>query len=117
MSVKLAREKTNTLVGDATNQAKLGEPITLDELSGLIDADRPKAFYDHIRNRDFGLSPEIPANNRTLNQLRRFTGRAECPSISFEAHLRGSKIDYDENSGTLTTRNLPAQLRDQLKRS
>lgn len=111
-----AREKTNTLVGYATNQAKLGEPMTLEELSGLIDEDRPKAFYDHIRNRDYGLSPEIPADKRTLNQFRRFTGRAEGLSISFEAHLLGSKIDYDENAGTLTIRNLPTQLRDQLKR-
>lgn len=111
-----AREKTNTLVGYATSQAKLGEPMTLEELSGLIDEDRPKAFYDHIRNRDYGLSPEIPADKRTLNQFRRFTGRAEGLSISFEAHLLGSKIDYDENAGTLTIRNLPTQLRDQLKR-
>ncbi|WP_454827333.1 nucleoid-associated protein YejK [Pseudomonas veronii] len=111
-----AREKTNTLVGYATSQAKLGEPMTLEELSGLIDEDRPKAFYDHIRNRDYGLSPEIPADKRTLNQFRRFTGRAEGLSISFEAHLLGSKIDYDENAGTLMIRNLPTQLRDQLKR-
>nr|WP_322939103.1 nucleoid-associated protein [Pseudomonas sp. s4] len=111
-----AREKTNTLVGYATSQAKLGEPMTLEELSGLIDEDRPQAFYDHIRNRDYGLSPEIPADKRTLNQFRRFTGRAEGLSISFEAHLLGSKIDYDENAGTLTIRNLPTQLRDQLKR-
>ncbi|AAP44275.1 hypothetical protein ND042 (plasmid) [Pseudomonas putida ND6] len=94
----------------------MGEPMTLEELSGLIDEDRPKAFYDHIRNRDYGLSPEIPADKRTLNQFRRFTGRAEGLSISFEAHLLGSKIDYDENAGTLTIRNLPTQLRDQLKR-
>ena len=111
-----AREKTNTLVGYATSQAKLGEPMTLEDLSGLIDEDRPTAFYDHIRNRDYGLSPEIPADKRTLNQFRRFTGRAEGLSISFEAHLLGSKIDYDENAGTLMIRNLPTQLRDQLKR-
>ncbi len=56
-----AREKTKTLVDYASSQAKLGEPMGLEELSGLIDEDRPKAFYDHIRNKDYGLSPEIPA--------------------------------------------------------
>ena len=75
-----------------------------------------KTFYDHIRNKDYGLSPEIPADKRTLNKFRRFTGRAEGLSISFEAHLLGDKIDYDENAGTLMIRNLPTQLRDQLKR-
>ncbi|HGM5582174.1 nucleoid-associated protein YejK [Pseudomonas sp. RW10S2] len=111
-----AREKTQTLVDYATSQTKQGEPITLEELSSLIDEDRPKAFFDHIRNKDYGLSPEIPADKRTLNQFRRFTGRAEGLSISFEAHLLGSKIEYDEEAGTLVIKGLPTQLVDQLKR-
>lgn len=111
-----AREKTQTLVDYATSQTRAGEPVTLEELSGLIDEDRPKAFYDHIRNKDYGLSPEIPADKRTLNQFRRFTGRAEGLSISFEAHLLGSKIEYDEEAGTLIIKGLPTQLTDQLKR-
>jgi nucleoid-associated protein len=82
-------------------QTKMGEPMGLEELSSLIDEDRPQAFYDHIRNSDYGLSPEIPADKRTLNQFRRFTGRAEGLSISFESHLLGSKIEYDEEAGTL----------------
>ncbi|PAU54527.1 nucleoid-associated protein YejK, partial [Pseudomonas sp. PIC25] len=72
--------------------------------------------YEHIRNKDYGLSPEIPPDKRTLSQFRRFTGRAEGLSISFEAHLLGSKIEYDEAQDTLIIRNLPTQLRDQLKR-
>jgi nucleoid-associated protein len=89
----------------------------LEELSELIDEERPKAFYDHIRNKDYGLSPEIPADKRTLNQFRRFTGRAEGLSISFEAHLLGSKVEFDEEAGTLIIKGLPTQLLDQLKRN
>ena len=111
-----AREKTQTLVEYATSQTKRGEPVTLEELSSLIDEDRPKAFFEHIRNQDYGLSPEIPADKRTLNQFKRFTGRAEGLSISFESHLLGSKIEYDEEAGTLVIKGLPTQLVDQLKR-
>ena len=111
-----AREKTHALVSYATSQAKLGEPISLDELSSLIDDDRPKAFYDHIRAKDYGLSPEIPADKRTLNQFRRFTGRADGLSISFEAHLLGDKIEYDDTAGALMIKGLPTQLTNQLKR-
>ena len=111
-----AREKTKTLVGYATGQAKMGEPITLEELSGLIDEERPKAFYEHIRNKDYGMAPEFPADKRTLSQFQRFTGRAEGLSISFEAHLLGSKIEYDEGRDMLIIRQLPTQLKDQLKR-
>src|SRR5690606_26553494 len=111
-----AREKTSALVGYASSQAKIGEPVSLEELSGLIDEERPKAFYDHIRNKDYGMAPEFPADKRTLNQFRRFTGRAEGLSISFESHLLGSKIEYDEARDMLIIRQLPTQLVDQLKR-
>ena len=112
-----AREKTQTLVDYATSQTKAGEPVTLTELSGLIDEERPRAFYDHIRNKDYGLSPEIPADKRTLNQFRRFTGRAEGLSISFEAHLLGERVTYNAEKGTLTIKGLPTQLVDQMKRA
>ena len=111
-----AREKTQTLVEYASTQARLGEPITVEELSGLLDEDKPRAFYEHIRNSDYGLAPEIPPDKRTLNQFRRFTGRAEGLSISFEAHLLGSRVEYDETTDTLTIRQVPTQLKDQLKR-
>jgi nucleoid-associated protein len=94
----------------------LGAPVSLEELSQIIDEDRPKAFYEHIRNKDYGLSQEIPADKKTLNQFRRFTGRTEGFSISFDSHLLGSKIEYNEASDTLTIRQLPTQLKDQLKR-
>jgi nucleoid-associated protein len=110
------REKTGTLVDYASSQCKLGEPISLDQLSALIDEERPRAFYDHIRNKDYGLSPEIPADKKVINAFRRFTGRAEGLSISFDAHLLGDKIQFDEVNGTLTILALPTQLKDQLKR-
>ncbi|WP_395185198.1 nucleoid-associated protein (plasmid) [Pseudomonas aeruginosa] len=112
-----AREKTEALVDYATSQAKLGEPITLEELSGLIDEERPRAFFEHIRNKDYGMTPEFPADKRTLNQFRRFTGRAEGLSISFESHLLGSSIEYDESRDMLLIRQVPTQLKDQLKRN
>ncbi|WP_431699889.1 nucleoid-associated protein YejK [Pseudomonas sp. BR20] len=112
-----AREKTHTLVSYSMAQAKLGEPITLDELSGLIDEDRPKNFYNFIKAKDYGLSEALPPDKKTLNKFRRFTGRAEGMSISFEAHLLGDKIEFDEAGGTLTLRGLPTQLTEQLKRA
>lgn len=112
-----AREKTHALVSYSMAQAKLGEPITIDELSELIDEDQPKMFADFIRDKDYGLSATIPADKKTLNKFRRFTGRAEGLSISFEQHLLGSKIEFDKDGGTLTLRGLPSQLSEQLKRA
>ncbi|KEY88731.1 nucleoid-associated protein YejK [Pseudomonas capeferrum] len=112
-----AREKTLTLVEYATAQTKLGEPVTLQELSELLDEDRPQNFADFIHCAGYGLSAEIPADKRTINQFRRFTGRAAGLSISFEAHLLGDKIEFDQEAGTLMIKGIPTQLVDQLKRA
>ena len=110
-----AREMTNTLVSYAMAQAKLGEPLTLAELSGVLDDEQPKAFVDFIRDKEYGLSASLPPDKKTLNKFRRFTCRIVGLSISFEQHLLGSKVEFDEAGGTLTLRSLPIQLTDQLK--
>jgi len=112
-----AREKTHSLVSYSLAQAKLGESITLDELSEVLDDDEPTSFADFIRAKDYGLSDSIPPDKKTLNKFRRFTGRAEGLSISFEQHLLGSKVEFDAAGGTLTLRGLPTQLTEQLKRA
>ena len=112
-----AREKTNNLISYANGQSRRGEVVSIEGLSEALDEDNPQAFYNHIRNKDYGLSPEIPADKRTLNAFHRFTGRAEGISISFESHLLGSKVEYDESRDMLIIRQLPTQLKDQLKRN
>lgn len=109
-----SREKTDALIDYANSQARSGEPITLDQLSELVDEQQPKAFYDYIRNQDYGLSPEIPPDKRTLQQFRRFTGRASGVSISFDSHLLGDSIEYDAQQDRLIIKKVPGQLRDQI---
>ncbi|MDX1464562.1 MAG: nucleoid-associated protein YejK [Halomonas sp.] len=111
-----SREKTDALIDYASDQARRGEPITLEELSEVLDEQQPKAFYEHIRNADYGLSPEIPPDKRTLNQFRRFAGRSGGVSISFDSHLLGSSVEYDEDRDRLIIKQVPKQLREQLKR-
>lgn len=90
--------------------------MALDALSELMDDEAPRAFYDFIQANDYDLASEIPADKPTLNQFRRFTGRAEGLSITFEAHLLGSRIVFDAERGSLQITDLPTQLRDQLRR-
>ena len=110
-----SREKTDALIDYASDQARRGEPMTLEALSEVLDEQQPKAFYDHIRNADYGLSPEIPPDRKTLNQFKRFTGRAGGVSISFDSHLLGSSVEYDETSDRLIIKQVPKQLKEQLK--
>jgi nucleoid-associated protein len=110
-----SREKTEALIDYASDQARRGESITLEALSEVLDEQQPKAFYEHIRNADYGLSPEIPPDRKTLNQFRRFTGRAGGVSISFDSHLLGSSVEYDEAADRLIIKQVPKQLKEQLK--
>lgn len=110
-----SREKTDALVDYATDQLRRGETMALDELSALVDECQPKAFYEHIRHADYGLAEEIPPDKRTLNQFRRFTGRAGGVSISFDSHLLGNSIEYDETADRLIIKQVPKQLKEQLK--
>jgi nucleoid-associated protein len=110
-----ASEKSGELVAYARAQDKTGDPISLDELSELIDEDRPKTFAEFIRAGDYGISDSFAPDKRTLNQYRRYTGRAEGMSISFEAHLLGKLVEFDADSASLTIKNLPPHLVEQLK--
>ncbi|WP_431023585.1 nucleoid-associated protein YejK [Halomonas sp. H5] len=110
-----AREKTEALLDYASDQARRGESITLEALSEVVDDHDSKAFYEHIRHLDYGLSPEIPPDKKALNQFRRFTGRAGGVSISFDSHLLGSSVEYDETSDRLIIKQVPKQLKEQLK--
>jgi len=110
-----ASEKSHNLVAYAQAQEKIGEPISLDELSEVLDEDRPKNFADFIRSGDYEISEAFAADKRTLNQYRRYTGRAEGMSISFEAHLLGERVEFDPANASLTIKNLPTQLVNQLQ--
>jgi nucleoid-associated protein len=116
LPAETTREKSHELVTYATAQTKSGEPISLDELSEVLDEDRPTTFAEFIKAGDYGLTESFAADKRTLNQFRRYTGRAEGLSISFESHLLGKRIEFDQESATLTIKGLPTQLIDQLKR-
>ncbi|WP_433734996.1 nucleoid-associated protein YejK [Pseudomonas monteilii] len=117
LPTETASEKSQHLVAYAQAQDKIGEPVSLDELSEALDEDRPKTFADFIRAGDYGMSESFAADKRTLTQYRRYTGRAEGMSISFEAHLLGERVEFDQASASLTIKNLPTQLTDQLKRA
>lgn len=117
LDAKATREKNLSLRDYATTQTKIGGLVRLDELSEIIDEDNPKAFAEFARVAAYGLSLELPIDKRTINQFRRFTGQAEGLSISFEFHLLGNKVEFDQADNTLTLRGLPAQLKDQFERT
>lgn len=109
------KQKTKALSGYVSSQARQGEQVALEELSGLIDEEQPRAFYDYIRHKDYGLAPEIPPDKRALSNFMRFYGKADGLSISFEAHLLGERVEYDESEDALLIKHPPKGLIQQLR--
>ncbi len=109
------QSKTKAMSGYVNSQARQGEQVALEELSGVIDEEQPRAFYDYIRNKDYGLSAEIPADKRTMSNFMRFYGKADGLSISFEAHLLGERVEYDEGADSLVIKHPPKGLIQQLR--
>ncbi|AQZ93493.1 nucleoid-associated protein YejK [Halopseudomonas phragmitis] len=109
------KQKTKALSGYVSSQARQGEQVALEELSGLIDEEQPRAFYDYIRHKDYGLAPEIPPDKRAVSNFMRFYGKADGLSISFEAHLLGERVEYDESEDALLIKHPPKGLIQQLR--
>ncbi|MFN3580252.1 MAG: nucleoid-associated protein, partial [Pseudomonas sp.] len=59
---------------------------------------------------------EIPPDKRTLNNFMRFYGKADGLSISFEAHLLGERVEYDESDDSLVIKHPPKGLVQQLQK-
>ncbi|MFT6464608.1 nucleoid-associated protein YejK [Halopseudomonas sp.] len=116
MEPVVVKDKTKAMSSYVSGQARQGEQVALEELSGLMDEAQPRAFYDYIRNKDYGLSPEIPPDKRTLNNFMRFYGKADGLSISFEAHLLGERVEYDESDDSLVIKHPPKGLVQQLQK-
>lgn len=107
--------KAKAMTSYVNSQSRQGEQVALEELSGVLDEENPRAFYDYIRHKDYGLAPEIPADKRTLNNFFKFYGKADGLSISFEAHLLGERVEYDEGEDALVIRHPPKGLIQQLR--
>ena len=115
LPVDAQKDKAKAMTSYVNSQTRQGEQVALEELSGAMDEENPRAFYDYIRNKDYGLAPEIPADKRTINNFFKFYGKADGLSISFEAHLLGERVEYDESEDALVIKHPPKGLIQQLR--
>ncbi|APC19472.1 nucleoid-associated protein YejK (plasmid) [Pseudomonas frederiksbergensis] len=117
LSADEVSEITHTVINYSNSQNKLSEPVSLSELSPLINEYEPQAFSEHISTGDYGLSQQIPVDKKTLDKYARFAGRAGGLSIAFESSMLGNQVEFDPEQNTLLIRKLPSALADQLRRS
>ncbi|HEB26726.1 MAG TPA: nucleoid-associated protein NdpA [Porticoccus sp.] len=98
-------------------QDKHGAPVVFEDISTQLNEDQPKDFSTFISARQETPKTEIYTDRSSLKRYVRYFGRDKNMSISFSADMFGQDIIYDEASGTLTIKQLPKSLKQQLKSS
>jgi nucleoid-associated protein len=117
----LPDEKSNDYKGKildyCVEQDKQGAPVVFENISTQLNEDEPKSFSTFISARQETPKTEIYTDRTSLKRYVRYFGRDKNMSISFSADLFGEGIIYDETSGTLTIKQIPKSLKQQLKSS
>ena len=111
-----SRDYKNRVVDFCMTQEKSGEPVVYRELSYYLDEAEPQQFENFVRERQEIPRDELQPDKTQLRKYVRFAGRTKDISIQFAAGLLGQQVEFDAVNETLTIRNLPKPLLQQLKR-
>lgn len=111
------RDHREKILDYCIEQDKQGSPVVFEEISNQLDESAPAAFASFISERQQAPKTEIYTDRNSLKRYVRFFGRDKNMSISFSSEMIGHDILYDEASGTLTIKQLPKSLKQQLKKS
>ncbi len=98
-------------------QIKSGEDIAIQELARELPDFNEQNFAQFTQSQDYGLSEMIPPDRSTLKTLTKFSGSGKGVTLTFDAQLLNQRVIWDELNDTLTIKEIPANLRDQLQRN
>lgn len=118
---ELNSEQTRAVKGQVFDyckaQIKSGEEIAIDELARELPDFNQQNFVQFTQSQDYDLNDTIPPDRSTLKTLTKFSGSGKGVTLTFDAKLLNDRIIWDELNDTLTIKEIPANLRDQLQRN
>ena len=109
-----AQQTREQLVNYCIEQDRVGNKVTIDDLSDQIESQAKSSFANHIKQEKPDLQHAIIPDRSKLKQYMRISGRNELLSMSFDTKCLGESIIYDEKSDKLVINNLPAALKTRL---
>ena len=98
-------------------QLASGDEIALTELSANLPTLNERPFVTFTEEQDYGLEETIPPVRSTLKTLTKFSGSGKGVTLSFDADLLNSRIEWDPLTDTLTIKGIPPNLKDQLQKA
>ncbi len=117
-SQSLDREESNqtknTIVNYCVDQDMQGNPINFDSLSQVLNEQEPEKFSEFVKENQETPQEEIYAHRNSLKKYVRFYGREKDLSISFSSDRIDDNISFDQETGSLTFKQVPKSLQAQL---
>lgn len=98
-------------------QINSGEELAIAEISQEMPELNEQNFAAFTKSEEYELDETIPPVRNALKTLTKYSGSGKGVTLSFDAELLGNRLVWDELNDTLTIKELPANLRDQLKRN
>jgi nucleoid-associated protein len=97
-----------------SQQAETGENVQVKDFSNYVSEMAEEDFYRYLKNEQIDLKDEVTPDRGLLKKFNKISGRSGNLSITFPASLLNQSVFYDSESDTLTIKNLPKSLREQL---
>ena len=98
-------------------QLSNGNSIELRELSDSLPTLNEQPFVAFTEEQNYGLEESIPPVRSALKSLTKFSGSGKGVTLSFDAELLNTRIQWDPMTDTLTIKGLPPNLKDQLQKA
>lgn len=96
------------------NQISRGEELSLTRISGIVNQEQPELFAEFAAGEEYGVSATFGGHKQTLKNLTYFTYTGRGLTIKFERGAWDDQVDFNADTNTLTIRNVPDALREQL---
>lgn len=103
------------------SKAEEREPLEIKAIASEVESrfsiEQANKFLEIAESDSFKMEKEIFVEKAALKKLTRFSGSSRALTLSFDSDLLGESIVFDEQTGSLTIRDLPKSLLKQLKAS
>ena len=90
------------------------QPINLTAIAGILDPAKPERFVHFANGDKYQVSNVFNGHSQTLRSLKFVSYRSKELSITFDHSLFGTKVVYQSRGNSLTIKDIPEDLKNQL---
>ncbi|TDO99775.1 nucleoid-associated protein [Marinomonas balearica] len=120
LPTKEANEFRKSVSEQCMERAEERQPIEIKEIAKQIEnrfsPEQASQFLEIAESDAFNIEKEVFVEKAALKKLTRVSGSNRTMTLSFDADLIGQSVEFDEQTGSLTIKDLPRSLLKQLQK-